>query len=118
MVQKMHELSIAEEIISIVRLYTSAETNSNVKAVRIKIGRLSNILPESLLFCFNASIEGTELEGTKLEMKFIPLTILCSGCGKTSKQEDYIFACPLCGSSDIKVLSGDELQIEEIELNN
>ncbi|HSR18445.1 MAG TPA: hydrogenase maturation nickel metallochaperone HypA, partial [Ignavibacteriaceae bacterium] len=81
------------------------------------IGRLSNILPESLLFCFNASIEGTELMGTKLEMKSIPVTIHCSACGKISELQDYIFTCPACRSSNIKVLSGDELQIEEIELN-
>jgi hydrogenase nickel incorporation protein HypA/HybF len=114
----MHELSIAEEIISVVRSYLPGENNTNVKAVRIKIGKLSNILPESLLFCFNASIERTELEGAKLEMKFIPLTILCAECGKVTEPEDYIFACSFCGSTNIKVISGDELQIEEIELNN
>ncbi|HVO76259.1 MAG TPA: hydrogenase maturation nickel metallochaperone HypA [Ignavibacteriaceae bacterium] len=114
----MHELSIAEEIISIVRRYLTTENNSNVKTIRIKIGKLSNILPESLLFCFNASVEGTELEGAKLEMKYIPVTISCAECGENSNSEDYIFACPVCGSSKIKVLSGDELQIQEIEINN
>lgn len=114
----MHELSIAEEIISIVRRYLPKENKTNVKTIRVKIGKLSNILPESLLFCFNASIEGTELMDAKLEMKSIPVTIHCSGCGKTLELEDYSSTCLTCGSSNIKVLSGDELQLEEIELND
>jgi hydrogenase nickel incorporation protein HypA/HybF len=114
----MHELSIAEEIISIVRSCLPKENNRNVKTVRIKIGKLSNILPESLLFCFNASIEGTELMGAKLEMKSIPITIYCYCCGKTSEIQDYVFTCPNCRNSDIKVLSGNELQLEEIELTD
>ena len=112
----MHELSIAQNIISIVKEYLPDEQKNSLKRVKVKIGKLSNILPDSLLFGFNALTKETNLEGATLEIEHLPLIIKCSDCGCESVLEEYAFSCPECNGHDIKVISGDELTISEIEI--
>ncbi len=112
----MHELSIAQEIIGIVYQYLPNPSPGSVKSVKVKIGKLSNILPDSLTFCFEALTNETELQGAMLETISIPVTINCDSCDKTSEIENPVFICPQCGGNQIKVIAGTELQVDEIEL--
>lgn len=112
----MHELSVAEEIVNISRQYLPKENNVHVKSITIKIGRLSNILPDSLLFCYESLIDNTPLNGSKLIIEEIPIRINCMKCGKNSEIDNFSFVCPKCNSSEIEIESGTELLISEIEL--
>jgi hydrogenase nickel incorporation protein HypA/HybF len=112
----MHELSVAQEILEIVKQYLPNPVPGSVKFVKLNIGRLSNILPESLSFCYEAITDKTPLDGSKLIINELPLLISCSNCEAEMEIEPPIFVCPTCGSSQIKIISGTELYIEEIEL--
>lgn len=114
----MHELSIAHEIIGIVQENLPAGNSHSVKTVKLKIGKLTNILPDSLTFCFDALIKDTELDGAKLDIQHIPITLQCNICSAVSEIEGFAFACPSCGSAEIKTIAGDELRVSEIELND
>ena len=114
----MHELSIAQNIISIVQEHLSEEQKFSVKYVRVKIGKLTNILTDSLIFGFDALTRETNLEGVVLEVEHIPLTVKCEGCGKSTSLDNYIFQCPFCQSTSISVVSGNELMVSEIELDD
>jgi hydrogenase nickel incorporation protein HypA/HybF len=114
----MHELSIAQNIIEIVQDNLPEDQKYSVKAVRVKIGKLTNILTDSLIFGFDALTRETNLNGVRLEIEHLPLTIECSDCGTRSSGDDFFFACPECGSTSIKIVSGDELMVSEIELND
>jgi hydrogenase nickel incorporation protein HypA/HybF len=114
----MHELSIAQEIISIVQQHVPAGQSQSVKAVRMKIGKMTAILPDSLQFCFDALITGSPMEGAKLEIDSIPLTLRCHECKKESALEGCAFVCPECGSANMQVIAGNELNIIEIELHD
>ncbi len=112
----MHELSIAQSIIDIVTQHLPNNNHTHVKSVIIRIGKLSNVLPDSLSFCFEAIIKDTNFEKTELVIKIIPITIECKHCGKVSETESYNFSCPSCESTNISVISGNDLNVEEIEL--
>jgi hydrogenase nickel incorporation protein HypA/HybF len=114
----MHELSVAQNIISIVKEYLPDGQKNSLKRVKVKIGKLSNILPDSLLFGFNALIKETNLEGAKLEIEHTPLKIKCSDCRGESDLEEFAFNCPACSGNNIQVISGDELTISEIEIED
>ena len=114
----MHELSIAQEIFGIVYHYVPAPKENSVKSVRVRIGKLSNILPDSLTFCFEAITNNTPLKGAKLEIIHVPVSIKCSNCNKTSEIEPPVFACPVCGSNQIKIIDGTDMQVDSIELND
>jgi len=114
----MHELSIAQNIIDIVQENLAPDQKQAVKTVRVKVGKLSNILVDSLLFGFEALTKETNLEGVTLEVEQLPLRIKCNDCGKETDLDDYVFSCPICQSLAIKVISGQELLVQEIELND
>ena len=112
----MHELSVAQEILRIVHQYVPDPKPDTVKSVKVSVGRLSNILADSLTFCFEAITSDTPLKGTRLEIIELPVKIQCSSCNEVSEIDEPVFACPNCGDNQIKVISGTELKVDEIEL--
>ncbi len=112
----MHELSVAQEILGIVNQYVPDISAGSVKSVKVKIGKLSNILVDSLNFCFEAITSDTPLKEAKLEIIETPVKIKCAECNKESEIDPPVFACPECGNNQIKIVSGTELQVTEIEL--
>ena len=113
----MHELSLAQEIIDIVEKSLPRKEDVDVKSVKLKLGKLSNVLPESLIFCFNAIKNESSLLNTSLDIKIIPLTAECTACKKISDIEPPFFYCQNCGSFDVDVRGGTEIDFEEIEIN-
>ncbi len=114
----MHELSIAEEIINIASQYVGADNKAEVLSVFVEIGKLSNILPDSLEFCFDALIGDTQLKGAKLIITEIPATVECEDCRNISEIENVIFYCKKCGSPKVKLIKGNELKVIELEIND
>lgn len=114
----MHELSIAQEIFSIIQQNVETDNLVSVKNVKVKIGKLSSILPASLLFCFDAIKTDTPLKNTELIIIHIPILIECFDCKTISEIEPPVFSCPKCGNANIKMTGGSELLVEEIELND
>jgi hydrogenase nickel incorporation protein HypA/HybF len=112
----MHELSMAYEINRIVDESVNADQKKFVKSVRVRIGKLQNILPDSLNFCFEAVNSTCGTMGPKLEIEQVPITAECNKCGSVNEIEGFVFRCIRCGSSDIKVITGNELSVIEIEL--
>lgn len=114
----MHELSVAEEIINIANQYLPTDNSSDVISVKVEIGKLSNILSDSLKFCFDALTNDTRLKGAQLIIKEIPVTVFCEECGDTTEVERVLFQCRICESSRLKLLTGKELKVTEIEIND
>jgi len=56
----MHELSVANEIINIANQYIPAGNKSDILSVKVEIGKLSNILTDSLEFCYEALVGDTK----------------------------------------------------------
>jgi hydrogenase nickel incorporation protein HypA/HybF len=112
----MHELSLAYEINDIVDQYVKAEQKKFIKSVRVRIGKLQSILPDSLIFCFEAINSSGNSIGPKLEIEPVPITVECNKCRSVNEIEGFAFSCINCGSTDIKVITGNELSVIEIEL--
>ena len=112
----MHELSIAQEILSIVNHYVPDPKPDSVKSVTVRIGKMSNILADSLTFCFEAITSDSMIKGAKLLIIEEPVKIRCINCEMESEIEPPVFACPACGNNMIKIISGTELSLDEIEL--
>jgi hydrogenase nickel incorporation protein HypA/HybF len=113
----MHEMSIAQSLVDILREEMAKNNARVLKSVRLHVGQLSAVVPDSLSFCFEVITKETELEGAELVMEVIPLEGLCQECKETFEIKDYAFQCPHCGSKDIKTIAGQDLSIVEIEVN-
>lgn len=112
----MHELSIAQNIVDIVQQHLPKDGLSEIKSVKLKIGELAGVVPDSLEFCFSAITAGTSLQGAALEIERVPFLVKCNKCGKVSTNESGFFLCGFCGSVETTMISGNELQVTEIEL--
>ncbi len=112
----MHELSIAEGIIGIVRDSVELADGERVRTVEIVAGELNGIVRETLEFCFEYASKDTILEGATLVMEVVPITGRCKGCGTEFAIEKYEFTCPQCAATDIEVTSGQELYVKQVEV--
>jgi len=114
----MHELSLARSVLDIVQQNVPADELPNVRAVSMKVGQLAGVIPESLEFCFQSLVAGTPLGSSSLRIERIPFRIHCRQCDQISMSEGGFGLCPLCGSPETTILSGNELQVAEIELED
>jgi Zn finger protein HypA/HybF involved in hydrogenase expression len=89
----MHEASIAAGILELVRQHVPAEDARRVRAVRVRIGDMAGVVPESLEFCFDAIIAGTDLGFAFLEIDRIPAHGVCGECGSAAAI-DSLPRCP------------------------
>jgi len=112
----MHELSIAQNIVEIVEHNLPPGDHPKVRVVRLSVGEMAGVVADSLEFCFNAITAGTHLDGTALEIVHIPVTAGCRECGTAFAVQDSLFRCPDCGSVNVALTAGQELQVNEIEL--
>lgn len=108
----MHELAIAESVVSSVLHRTDGE---RVCVVRLRVGRLAGVVPDALDFCFELAVAGTLLEGAALEITEEPGRVHCRTCASDFTLEDAFLLCG-CGSADVEVLSGRELSLTSVEV--
>ncbi|MCR4418279.1 MAG: hydrogenase maturation nickel metallochaperone HypA [Ignavibacteria bacterium] len=113
----MHELSIAQEILSITKA-SLPSPDAKVISIKVKIGHLSGVLVDSLKFSFEAITAQTEFENVNLEVIEVPIKIRCNECSKESILPEPIFLCPECNSFNVQLLEGKELEILEIEIED
>lgn len=108
----MHELGIAQEVVSIVAGHAGG---ARVTRVVLEIGRHALILPDSIRFCFELCSEGTVVQGAELEIREVPGRARCRDCGGEVLLEQPFGLCE-CGSADLRWLSGDEIKVKEMEI--
>ncbi|MCX7804332.1 MAG: hydrogenase maturation nickel metallochaperone HypA [Planctomycetota bacterium] len=112
----MHELSIATEICRCVERATESArkeggAGSRVKCVSVRVGELSGVDPEALLFAWEAAVRDTPLEGARLEIERIRAKIRCRGCGAESGMDFPGAVCPACGSAEAEIAGGMEMDV-------
>jgi hydrogenase nickel incorporation protein HypA/HybF len=113
----MHEMSIAQSLVDILQDEMTKHHANVLRSVRLHIGQLSAIVPESLSFCFEVMTTGTPMEGAQLVMEIIPLRGACRKCERDFEIKDYVFICPHCGSPDIETIAGQDLSIVDMEVD-
>jgi hydrogenase nickel incorporation protein HypA/HybF len=115
----MHESSIAHSVLEICAEQCSEQGCTSVDAIRVKLGKATGVMPESLLFAFDALKEPTVAKNAKLTIEIVPVGGACNDCKKEFDVDDapYVFACPLCGSSSFMINRGREMEIVDMEMN-
>ena len=108
----MHELAIAESIVDAVCARAAGRT---VHRVTVRIGTLTAVLPDAMRFCFDLAVEGTVADGAELAIEQRAGAARCRECGAEIALADLILLCP-CGSADLDVTAGRELQIVSMEV--
>lgn len=112
----MHELGITQSIVEIAEQTARDQGAQKVLSVTIEVGELSGVIPEAVEFCFEACVQETLLEGSRLVIDRIPGLGKCTECRAEFKLDNMTFNCSACGSYAIQRLQGEELNLREVEI--
>jgi hydrogenase nickel incorporation protein HypA/HybF len=113
----MHELSIAQSIAEAVEAKAVECDAARVKQVRLRIGEASGIMTDSLAFCFEmvASLSPI-LEGATLSIDRVAHRAFCRHCASEFDVINFVARCPTCEEWSAEVISGNELEIVDMEI--
>lgn len=114
----MHELSIANSILDTVRAEASRRPGARLTKVGLRVGELAGVDPESLDFCFNVLVTETDLAPLALEIETRPRRQRCPQCDRTFRVVDFDISCPDCGAAQTCCISGDELEVVYLEVED
>lgn len=107
----MHEVALSTQL---ARAVARAAGDAKVVAVRLKIGALRQVVPETLDYAWGFVVRGTLLDAAKLHIQWVPLEITCPA-GHRSNPEELDFTCPICDET-AQVTAGNEFTIIDIDV--
>jgi hydrogenase nickel incorporation protein HypA/HybF len=119
----MHELSLAGAIQETALRHADGHP---VRSVQMRIGRLRQVVPESLRFYFGVVSRDTGTDGAELEMQLLDALLRCGDCERewdpaprpAEEEADLLlppmFRCPGCGAAGAEILQGEEFEVESI----
>ena len=111
----MHELSLCEAIVGVVKPYADGR---HVDVVRVRIGALRQVVPESLSFCWTLLRDYEDMPDAELELEFVTAEVRCrSCCNESAITSQWSLLCPRCGSADVEVLRGDEFLVTSLDVS-
>lgn len=110
----MHELSLCHAIAGVV---TPHADGRRVEVVRVRVGALRQVVPETLSFCWEIVRDQHDLPGARLELEWVPAAVSCRACDARSELTSrWSVLCPACGSADVAVVAGEEFLVTSVDV--
>ncbi|APE15792.1 hydrogenase maturation nickel metallochaperone HypA [Mycobacterium crocinum] len=110
----MHELSLCHAIAGVVKPYAAGR---RVDVVRVQIGALRQVVPDSLSFCWTLVRDDESMPEAELELEFVAAEVDCHGCGEHSEiTSRWSVCCPRCESADVEVVRGNEFLVTSLDV--
>lgn len=112
----MHELSIAMGIVE-AATDEAQRRGVRVSAVHLRLGALSGVVKDALLFSYDVACQDTPLQGSRLIVEDVPIAVFCPQC----KEQRVLpslqsFTCPECGTPTMDIRQGKELEVFALEV--
>ena len=112
----MHELSIALSIVEMACEEARRQGGARLETVHLKLGPLSGVVKDALLFSWDLACEGTPARGCRLAIEEVPVTLWCAPCGaECTPQSSRDLRCPECGAA-AELRRGRELELTALEI--
>ena len=110
----MHELSLCGAIVETVVKHADGR---RVTLVSLRVGRLRQVVPDSLEFYFGIVARGTVCEGARLEQEIVPRRLRCNGVRHEWEHRDArpSGARPAAAATS-RSSAGNEFEVESIEV--
>jgi len=114
----MHEMSIANSLLDSVRTEALRFPDQHIATVGVRIGALAGVDPDSLRFCFEVLVKDSDLEPLELDIDYRRRRHQCQVCSESFDAVYEDTPCPRCGTADSIFLSGDELELAYLEVED
>jgi hydrogenase nickel incorporation protein HypA/HybF len=109
----MHELSVATAVLNTALKHAE---DRRVSVVSVRAGAMRQVVPDSLRFYWEIVARDTTCEDAELELVEVATELRCAACERRWSPQIPAFRCPDCGSADVLVLAGEELEVDYIEV--
>jgi hydrogenase nickel incorporation protein HypA/HybF len=113
----MHEISIVQNVLNIALDHAQRQGATKIHRLKLNVGELSGIMPESLEFAFSIVSSGTIAQEARLEINSIPVVCSCPMCNLNFQPIDLLYECPQCHQISTTFVQGRELEIECLEVS-
>jgi hydrogenase nickel incorporation protein HypA/HybF len=114
----MHELSIAQSIISTVENSLPEGFSKNVLSVHLSIGKLSGIEIEALTFAFDIIKKESLLKDAEIDIETINGIARCNDCNNQIEMNEFGIPCPSCGGFSFEIIQGKEMKVTSVEVED
>lgn len=115
----MHEMSILSNVMDVVLKHAQENNASKVVSVTLVVGELRDVVDELMESCFQFLCRGTIAAEASLVMEKVPLKAQCQNCllvFPADLKRPETLVCPDCGSKSLRIHSGKEFFIKNIEI--
>jgi hydrogenase nickel incorporation protein HypA/HybF len=87
-----------------------------IHSIRLRVGVLSGVVPDSLRFAFESLRANTPAEGASLEIEEIPALFWCHSCRLEYQVTNLMPKCPHCHAFSRELRAGRELEVVSLEI--
>jgi hydrogenase nickel incorporation protein HypA/HybF len=116
----MHEVGIASSILEASLAETSRRPGARLVAIGVRVGVLSGVDVDALRFAFECLVADTDEQGVAFTIEACARVNRCDECGHefpSAPESPFTDApCPLCRSRQTRFVSGDQLDLKFIEV--
>ncbi len=113
----MHELGIVMHVIKQVEEVAEENKAERVIALNMEVGEVSSVVPDLFRDCFDWAKKKTKfMQDTQLNLIVLEAISYCEHCKRTYKTTAYAKTCPFCGKDDTYLVTGNEINIKDIEV--
>ena len=110
----MRELEATQNILK--KSLQRAKDPARIKSVHLVIGEVAELDQTLIETHWRALTIGTPAEHARLHFRLKEAEVQCMACFNKYQPLDGKIHCPYCGSYGAKILSGEEFELELIEL--
>lgn len=112
----MAEQSISRCLLELTLAHAEMAGIRQILSVQVGLSQLSNLSEEALRSSWVKLARGTPAEGAELSFRIIAAVLECEICRSLiSFDQGMQIGCPVCGSVQLELQSGDEILIEALD---
>ena len=109
----MHELSLTQNILDVA--LKNAGTKRLVR-VNLLVGPFSDESEDSIRFYWDYLTKDTPAQTAELSFQPVAAEVACLACGASFQPDNETVLCPMCQSDRLKLLSGDDVRLDSIDV--
>lgn len=114
----MHEFALTKSLIDQVEAIADEHHATKIRSIQIRCGSLSGVEPELLREAFMIlRSQSSRIHNCELNLVVEPVQAKCLSCDKPFMPANFVFTCPTCSSTDTVTLCGEDVMIDQIELD-
>ncbi|HQO39206.1 MAG TPA: hydrogenase maturation nickel metallochaperone HypA [Spirochaetota bacterium] len=114
----MHELSLAMSVREIVEEAAQQNGATKVNRVNLAVGEFSSVSIDALEFAMEVVKKDSVFENAAIVIRSERTILECAACGSNTVMADYVFVCGKCSSGAVRIVSGDRMYVESIDIEN